>query len=176
MSNLENDQTSDLGSERRLKPYSVEGSVAAALMGCLLLTVAVQVVGRLAGGIGPVWTEELSRWVWVWMAFIGAAEVERQRGSLRMEIVSGALPRKASTALDIVIDIAFVAILIHLIQIGWAMVERTATYSSVALPVPTAILYAAFPIGGILILIRLVLRIFNDGKTLFSGASGSDKS
>lgn len=152
--------------DRQIKRYSFEGVVAAVLMGCLLLTVAFQVIGRLAGGFGPVWTEELSRWIWIWIAFIGTAEVERQRGSLRMEIVLNALPAKLSKGLDLVIDLAFAAILVHLIQIGITAVERTMTHSAVALPVTTAFLYAAFPIGGTLIFIRLLIRISINFRSL----------
>ncbi|WGF89574.1 TRAP transporter small permease [Marinivivus vitaminiproducens] len=147
-----------------MRPYSLEGSLSAVLMAVLVLATAIQVIGRSAGGLAPVWTEEFARWIWIWLVFVGAAEVERTRGSLRMELVLNKLPERVGRAVNMAIDLVFCALLVHLIAIGYAMVMRTASYSSVTLPVPTAWLYAAFPIGGILILIRVARRLVGDAR------------
>ncbi|SNY90253.1 TRAP-type C4-dicarboxylate transport system, small permease component [Cohaesibacter sp. ES.047] len=162
----------------RMGNHSIEGSISAILMMLLLVTVAVQVIGRSAGGFGPVWTEELSRWLWIWMSFVGLAEVERQRGNLRMDAFQALFPASVSRGINLLIDIAFCLVLVHLIQIGISMVVRTANYSSVALPIPTAWLYAAFPVGGALTFVRVVMRVigeFAELRSSFARNSAGDE-
>lgn len=145
-----------MGDKRR---YSLEGTLASILFIVLFIIVLVQVFGRTPLFTGPVWTEELARWLWVWMAFIAIGEVERQDSQLRMGFVADALPAGARRVLFTVIDLVYLGIMGHLCLIGYRTVRRTWNNESVTLPVSDALLYASALVASVFILIRILLRL-----------------
>jgi len=141
------------------RKYSPEGIIAAILFLILIGIVAVQILGRTPVLRGPVWTEEAARWVWVWMAFIGIAEVERQNRHLRMGFLGASLPRAIRKVVFTTIDIAYLAVMAQICWIGWKTVGRTLGASSVTLPLPTAALYASALVASGLVIHRILRRI-----------------
>jgi TRAP-type transport system small permease protein len=139
--------------------YSLEGSIAALLFLLLIAIVAVQILGRTPLMRGPVWTEEAARWVWVWMAFIGIAEVERQNRHLRMGFIGASLPRMVRNIVFTTIDLVYLAVMVNLCWIGWKTIERTLGASSVTLPFPNAVLYGSAFVASILVIHRILRRI-----------------
>ena len=75
-----------------MKRYAFEGILAAVFLVALFLVVLLQILGRTGIVPGPIWTEELARWLWVWMALIGIGAVERNRAHLRMGFLIELLP------------------------------------------------------------------------------------
>jgi TRAP-type transport system small permease protein len=149
---------------QKLRLYSPEGIAAALIFIVLIAVLLVQVLGRTPLLRGPVWTEELARWLWVWMAFIGIGEAERTNSQLRMDLLAGFLGGKARLWLFMAIDVAYLAIVSHLVWIGWNTVIRTWSNASVTLPVPDGMLYLAALVGLLLVLLRIVLRIVGIGR------------
>lgn len=139
--------------------YSVEGIVATVLFLVLIGIVAVQVLGRTPLFRGPVWTEEAARWVWVWMAFIGIGEVERQDKHLRMGFLAEMLPKVVRRAVFTVIDLIYLGVVAQLVWVGWQTVGRTWSNASVTLPLSNGVLYLSALLAFILVLHRIVRRI-----------------
>ncbi len=141
------------------RKYSIEGIVASVFFIVLIGVVLVQVFGRTPLFRGPVWTEEAARWLWVWMAFIGIAEVERQDGQLKMAFLAELLPEGARRALYTAIDLVFLGIMCHLAWISYKTVLRTWDNVTVTLPTTDALLYASGLVASILIIHRIVRRL-----------------
>lgn len=148
---------------KRPSPYSFEGIVASIFLIGLILVVVLQILGRTPGFSGPVWTEEAARWLWVWMAMIGLAEVERIDGQLRMGFLVESLRRKLRLAILALIDLVYLAIVLQLIWIGWKTIQRTWSNEAVTLPVSDALLYASGFLAMPLIANRVVRRIAGFG-------------
>lgn len=146
---------------RPSRKYSLEGSVAALLFLILIGIVAVQILGRTPLLRGPVWTEEAARWVWVWMAFIGMAEVERRNRHLRMGFLGARLPDRLRRIVFTGIDLVYLGVMAQLCWIGWRTVDRTLNASSVTLPVPTAALYGAALVASALMIYRILRRVLS---------------
>lgn len=138
---------------------SPESIAAGILFIALFVVVMIQVLGRTPLFVGPVWTEELARWIWVWMAFIAIGEVERADGQLRMGFVADALPETLRTALFTLIDLAYFGVMSHMLLISWRTIRRTMNSESVTLPWPDALLYASVFVASLLILHRVARRI-----------------
>lgn len=142
------------------RKYSIEGSIATILFLMLITIIAIQILGRTPLLRGPVWTEEAARWVWVWMAFIGIAEVERQNRHLRMGFLGAALPATLRKIIFTMVDLVYLGVMAQLCLIGWRTVSRTLGASSVTLPLPTAALYASALIAAALCMHRIIRRIW----------------
>ena len=139
---------------------SPESIVASILFIALFFVVLIQVFGRTPLFIGPIWTEELARWLWIWMAFIGIAEVERTDGQLRMSFLVDALPAKIRMWIFTIIDLVYLGLLVNLSYIGWRTVLRTMRSESPFLPVPDSFMYASAFVAMLLVLHRVARRFY----------------
>ncbi len=139
--------------------YSPEGIAASVLFIILFAVILIQIFGRTALFTGPVWTEELARWIWVWMAFLAIGEAERTNSQLKMGFVAERLSGGGRRVLFTVIDLVYLGLMGHLAVIGWRTVKRTAINEAVTLPVPDAVLYASAFVAAILICYRILRRI-----------------
>ncbi|MFP7570446.1 TRAP transporter small permease [Marivita sp. S2033] len=144
---------------KKPQKYSVEGIVASVFFIVLIGVVLVQVFGRTPLFRGPVWSEEAARWLWVWMAFIGIAEVERQDSQLKMAFLADLLPVGARRVLYTIIDLVYLGIMGHLAWIGYKTVLRTSGNVTVTLPTTDALLYASGFVAALLIIHRIIRRL-----------------
>jgi TRAP-type C4-dicarboxylate transport system permease small subunit len=135
-----------------------EGWAAASLLLGVFMVILLQIFSRYLPLPIPIWTEELSRWLWVWLVFVGVAEVERSDAHLKMDLVAGALPPRLRTILYLTIDVVSLLVFAELLRIGYNGALRTVNAASVTLPVPMAVFYAACPVGAVFIVIRVVQR------------------
>ena len=142
-----------------MRRYSFEGVVASALFIVLFAVLMIQIFSRTPLFRGPVWTEEAARWIWVWMALIAIAAVERNDAQLRMGFLADALPARVRHWLAIAVDLLWGGILCHLVLISWKTIQRTWNNEAVTLPVSDAVLYAAGLVAVVLVLHRVARRI-----------------
>ena len=143
-----------------MKPkYRFEATIAGVLFIVLFFVILLQIVGRVTPVPGPVWTEELARWIWVWMALIAIGSVERENAHLRMGFLVALMPRKAQWVVAVVTDIVYLGLAGHLVWIAYRTVVRTWNNESVSLPTTDALLYASALVAMILIVNRIVRRL-----------------
>ncbi len=141
------------------RKYGVEATVASVLFIVLFGVILLQILGRTSLVRGPVWTEELARWIWVWMALIGIGTVERDGAHLRMGFVVELLPKGIQRVIGIATDLLYLALAGHLIWIAWKAVMRTWNNASVTLPMTDGVLYASALFAMILIFLRILQRL-----------------
>jgi TRAP-type C4-dicarboxylate transport system permease small subunit len=139
--------------------YGLEGVVATVIFAVLIVVVTLQIVGRVNLFSPPVWTEELSRWLWVWMALVAVAEVERQDGQLKAGFLVYRLHKRVQAVIFTTIDLLWLAAVGQLAWYGYQGVLRTWGNTAVTLPVTDAVLYASFPVAAVFVLYRIVRRI-----------------
>lgn len=140
---------------------NIEGRISAALLCGLCLIIFLQILGRFGLFPGQVWTEELTRWMWVWMALIGCAAAETHRQHLRMEILTSFLPRNVQAVMSRLQDLLATLVALYLCWQGYKGVLRTWSNESVTLPVSDAVLYAALPLAMAWWAYRLICRLWN---------------
>lgn len=143
--------------------YGLEGTLATIVFAVLIVVVTTQITGRLGLFSAPVWTEELSRWLWVWMALVAVGEVERQDGQLKAGFLVERLPERVRRWILTGIDVLWLAAVLQLTWMGVKGVLRTWSNTSVTLPVTDAVLYASFPIAAVFVVYRIVRRILGHG-------------
>ena len=81
-----------------------------AMMIMMTAIVLIQVVARLTPGVkNPNWTEELSRYVMIYIAFIGASTGVYQWSTVGVDFVIDRLPGPLNFAVNLVIRVAILA-------------------------------------------------------------------
>lgn len=139
-----------------------EETLGAALLCLIFLSIALQVVARLLFAAPPFWTEELARYLFVWVVCIGSAEVVRARGHITMDILALVFGGRLWTMLHIVLNTLVLAILAVLVWYGTLGAIRASRVDSIALGVPEAFLFAALPVGAALMALRMIAVIASD--------------
>ncbi len=143
------------------RKYGFEATIASILFIVLFGVILLQIVGRTPLVKGPIWTEELARWIWVWMALIGIGTVERDRAHLRMGFLVEMLPLAVQRVAGIVTDVIYLGLAGHLIWIAWKAVGRTWNNTSVTLPMTDGVLYASALVAMVLIFHRILRRLLS---------------
>ncbi|NDW54272.1 TRAP transporter small permease [Aliiroseovarius sp. PrR006] len=148
------------------KKYGFEASIASVLFIILFFVMVLQIFGRTPLISGPIWTEELARWIWVWMALIGIGTVERDRAHLSMGFLVEYLPSSVQKIWAVIVDLVYIAIACHLVWIAYKSILRTWNNETVTLPTTDAVLYASAFVAMILIVHRVARRLVENISNL----------
>ena len=89
-----------------------------ALAAADLIVVILEVITRTAGAT-LIWTEELSRWLLVWMTFIGASVVLREKGHIRVEFFISICPKQIGKIINLVGQLGILFFLCFFIILSW---------------------------------------------------------
>jgi len=125
----------------------------------LAMTAAIcwQVFARYVLAAAPGWSEELARYLMIWVTMIGGAAVLRSGGQMAVTSFLDRLPPRWQTRLLVVRDLAMVAVLVLLIIWGARLTEIMTVQETASLQVSKAWVYLALPLGAALMLVMLVL-------------------
>lgn len=129
----------------------------------LLLLVSVilifmQVVMRYVFQNSLSWSEELGRYLFIWLTWLSTGYAVRQKRHLRIEMVGDLLSERGKLILDIAAMTMWCAFTIFLVVKGWgitSMIFRRGQLTA-ALEIPAAFTYAAVPVGAAIMAARLV--------------------
>jgi len=134
------------------------------LMIALIVSVFSQVLFRFVLNQPLAWTEELARYILVWLTFLGAAYAMSLKAHIGVEFFVNKLPanlHKISLVLSTLMSIAFFIILITQ---GYSMTTRSMSQLSPVLKIPMGVVYAVIPFSGIILVINLISETI---KSLF---------
>lgn len=130
------------------------GRVLVALMMLMTVDVLWGVFTRYAMGSQADWTEELARFLLIWIGMLGAAYASGQGMHLAIDLLLPKLSTSRQRLLTIVISALIIIFVIGVLIIGgFRLMLLTSSLGqlSAALRVPMSLVYMILPISGILI-------------------------
>lgn len=134
------------------------------VIGLLLLVQVVVIVGQVVLrnvlGIPLTWSEELARYLTIWLTFLGGAIATANDEHVVIDVIVNLLPRRLQFLVGLFANLAVAAFLILLIKLSVDMFRMPTLWFqySPALKFPLVYLYLSLPIGCSLMLIFLVAR------------------
>lgn len=123
------------------------------------LVLMAEVLLRYAIGSSLEWTDEISRFLLVWMTFTGIGLVIRERKEMFVQAFSQKLSTKAKKYWSILIDMVFLAFNIFLFVYGLQMTHFSWDIKSESLDLPFSFFYVSIPLGAIIATFFLGKRI-----------------
>ena len=138
--------------------YAAE-AVVVVLMAVMVTTVAIQVFFRYVVDDPLSWTEELARYAFVWMTFLGAAVAYRRRAHIVVDAMLHLIPMRARAGLAFAVEGMVTITLLILVRDGLRMVETTSNVRATMLQIPMSYIYAAIPVSAVLMLVYQVERL-----------------
>ncbi|HSB80344.1 MAG TPA: TRAP transporter small permease [Candidatus Methylomirabilis sp.] len=110
-----------------------------------------QVGGRYLFGIGAVWIPDVTRFLFIWMVFLGTALMHLRRGHLVIDFVQVRLPNRLRHATEALISVSMLAMAIILLAVGWRIMQIRMDIPYTGWEIPTGYAYAAVPVAAVLI-------------------------
>ena len=128
----------------------------------LLLMVFFQVVLRYFFRITWNWIEEVARFLFLWMVWIGAGYAAKCRAHLKIEAFTAMLPASLRSKVDLLSLLIWIAFAAFLAWTGGALtlILLKRQQLSPVLQIPIAWAYAAVPVGVGLMLFRLLEQLY----------------
>lgn len=99
------------------------------------------------------WSEELARYIAIWLTFLGASYALRHRALARVEALLGLLSDGQKRILAIVIGLLVLVFALFLCVYGYSISLRVIRQTSPAMFIPMSLVYASAPTGGLLMLL-----------------------
>lgn len=129
------------------------------------------VVLRYVFNSGITWSEEMSRYFFVWLVFLGAIAALKDRMHLGVDIVVNLLPEKAKKVVFLISNGIVLYLLWLLLEGSWRMTILNSNSTGPATGMPLSYLYG---IGIVTSISMMALVLFNIVKA-FTGAKDSYK-
>jgi len=119
----------------------------------------LQVVLRYVLKLPLPWGEELARYLFVWLTFLGSAAAVRTKAHIIMDLVINTIPVRFKKMVNILAYIIFLAFCGLLIIQGWQLMVMNMGQKSDALKVPMAYPYVVIPLGAFFMAIFLLEQV-----------------
>lgn len=122
------------------------------LFAVLVLTVTWQVFSRQVLGAPSSWSEELAKYVFVWLGMFGAALVFSERGHIAVDLLVHKCPAEVRRAAAAAVQVAIITFAVPaLVWGGSRMVALTWDQTLTALPVDEGVFQLVMPVTGVII-------------------------
>ncbi|WP_284302269.1 TRAP transporter small permease [Mobilicoccus caccae] len=137
------------------------------LFSVLVLVVVWQVITRQVLQSPAAWTDEVSRYLFVWVGLFATALVFSERGHLAVDIVARMLPTAGRRVLGALVQVAVIAFALLLLVYGGIRAAGGAWDQQLqSLPFTLGQMYIVLPITGVLIAFYAI----GDLLSILSGA------
>lgn len=156
----------------------VLGWVLVLLMAGALVNVLWQVFTRWALGSPSSYTEELARYLLVWIGLLGAAFVSGRGKHLAIDLLPETLTGRRRAVLGLGIDgCVFVFALLVMVVGGGRLVQLTWRFNqlSAALGLPLGVVYLVIPLSGLIVMFYAALRMKEYRLVLGTGPAAQDR-
>lgn len=128
--------------------------------GALVITVAVvvllQVLMRYLFAYPNPWSEEVSRFCFVWLSLLGASLAVEHRAHFGFDQVTRKLDPRMKRVVETGAELVVLTFAVLLIGTGVALMDLTMGERSPALNLPVALVYAAAPVSGALMVVHML--------------------
>jgi TRAP-type C4-dicarboxylate transport system permease small subunit len=135
--------------------FQIEKVAGGALLTVLTATIFIQVLFRFVFDLPLAWSEEVSRYSFIWLTMVVAPICVRERANLGMDALVGRLQERTRYWLEFVGTVLMMVLASVMLVWGALILDVVRAQQSPALGVPMLWVYAAIPVGAGLMLVEL---------------------
>lgn len=135
---------------------------------CLVLMCAAtfgNVIARYGANSPIPWAEELARYAFIWLVFIGAAVCTKRNSHIAVDAVVIALPKIGQPYCRLLADLGTAILMVILIYYG-LILTASATQLTSTLGIPTYFIYVVVPLSAFSILVRTLIGLARDVRAI----------
>lgn len=126
-----------------------------------VIVIFVQVIARYVFNSSLSWSEEFSRYLFIWQTWLGASVALRDDKHIRLEMFDKKFGPNGKNIMMIISDIIWLAFDIFLIINGTQLVSKQFARGtrSAGIGIPLGFVYASLPVSSLVIAFRLLSEI-----------------
>lgn len=142
--------------------------IVAVLLACMVLIVFSNVVSRYFLKAALAWSEEVSRFMFIWLVFLSAVLTYVNDEHLNLDILVKSLPKKVGLLLSVISDILVSYALVLLTVGGQGLAQSSWAWLSPATSFSYGVVYLIVPICAGLMLLQTIFKLIVHVKKLLS--------
>lgn len=133
----------------------------------MTLIVLLQIIMRYVFNSPLTWSEEIARYIFIYVTFLGAGLLVYERGHLFVEVIFSKISGKAKTVLIFIIDLIVLLFSLYLLVSSRYSMRFAHGSRSTALQIPMEYIGLSVMIGAVLMILFSVCHVIEDIRTLF---------
>ncbi|MGI6031624.1 MAG: TRAP transporter small permease [Eubacteriales bacterium] len=135
------------------------------LLAVMVIDLIAQVFFRFVLNAPLSWSEELARWLYVWITCFGIGYGIQNHLHIEMEFFFNMFPKKFQKYFQIFINLVCTCSLLVILPAAIAMVQQQHSITSNTMPVPLSVEFIALPVGIVFAVIRAIIDCVKIYKT-----------
>lgn len=151
--------------------YDVLGHVGGAMLAVMTAAVFLQVVLRFLGRVGIDGLEEVPRYLFIWLVMIGAAAAMWRSEHTILDYFINRLAPSARALVVAFTNAVCIFLFLYLVKLSLVLVPNAQLQTSPGLGLPLGYVYAAIPIGSLLIVLPMLRNIHRALRTIWQKPS-----
>ena len=144
------------------------------LMAVATAIVFAQVVTRFVLKTPLPWSEEVARFMFLWLIWVGAAFATKERAHIRIDFLVNRLPKAGQKLCLVLSTLVWLAFAVFMVYVSLILTNSVMSGGQIGTGsgVPMWIPYASIPVGMILMIFRMIQNIIIDFKALKTQKGG----
>ena len=130
-----------------------EEIVAGVFMVVMSVATFANVLARYFFNSPIQWAEELARYSFIWVVFMGAVVCTKRKRHIAIDILPHALPGRFKPWVQLLVDCCTLGIALLIAYYGWKL-TAAATQITATLQVPHSVIYVIVPVSAALIILH----------------------
>lgn len=134
------------------------------IMGIMVINVLWQVFSRYIIGNPSPFTDELARYLMIWVGVLGAAYVSGKNMHVAIDLIPSRSSEKTQKQLKVIVNVLVIIFCLFALVIGGfrlVYISYELGQQSAALQIPLALVYSILPISGLLIVFYKISNLLN---------------
>ena len=147
------------------------------LMTAAVIIVAMQIIGRKFTSTALPWSEEIARYIFLWLTWVGAAFATKERRHVMIDVVYNQLPKLGKRVCTIISTVVWIIFLAMMVRLSLKLPLSVASGGQIAVGsgLPMWVPYASIPTGMGLMLFRLLQNCYHDLKAIKEEKEGGNE-
>lgn len=132
-----------------------------------VLVVFLQIIMRSIFNTSISWSEELSRYIFIWEIWLGTSIAYRYNEHIKVDLIYNIFKSEgAKKVIDMLVKLIWLAFNIFLVYEGIKLLQSMAARNALSsgMRIPLVYVYGVLPISSVLMCIRIICDIFNIGQ------------
>lgn len=131
----------------------------------MVIATGLQVVFRFIVAHPLYWSEEVSRYAFVWAVFVGSAITVKGKAHIAVDYLVGFFPQRVQKALHYIVPGIVAIFLVTVISQSFRVVRVNMRQTSPAIGIPMGYIYLAIPVGCALMLFYTIINTLHTDAT-----------
>lgn len=138
------------------------GYALAFIMAFMTIIIFWQVIARYVVGSSLAWSEELSRFLMIFMIMIGASLALRENQLISVEVVPEMLRGRVKKWLTVIVHLISIIFYTVIIMFGWKVALSFGNQIAPGTGISMFFIYLSLPLGGVLLLLNSITCILEE--------------